>query len=330
MTCVPLLDLRCPVLVDCDPGIDDAFALVALSGLHRAERIRLLGVSVTGGNVDVSSAARNAALVLAQCEIQEEVPLIVGSDPPLRPRSSGFHGVDGLGGRYFSSRFARSPIGDTDADVFRRVDNTTGIALLCIGPLTNIGRWLQHESFTRLQPHIVIMGGTMTAGHGNAANPDAEFNFYCDPAAAARVMPGNNPRTLVPLETTQQVSFTAHDLLDIRAECEWLGEMIDWSLTAHASMLSRPPTTGEIWLHDLVAVVALVHPELFTFTRANVTVGLDAENRGATTVTLDPEGSVLIATDADVDAVRMTCVRLVRDAVRRVPRLAARASPGGS
>src|SRR6187399_786502 len=192
------------LIIDTDPGVDDAFA-IALAAL--SEDVDLLGVTTVFGNVPLAITTHNALRVLALCG-RHDVPVAAGADRPLvhpQPaRSSSVHGSDGLSGR---SSVLPEPGRELEpggavsllATLLETADEPVTIAP--IGPLTNIALLLAahprlHDKIAR----IVIMGGGLGGGNSTAA---AEFNIWSDPEAARRVLVVEEvPCVLVPLDLT--------------------------------------------------------------------------------------------------------------------------------
>ena len=197
------------VLLDCDPGIDDALALVYLAALHRAGEIFLCGVTTTAGNVGVEQTARNAAWVLEQCGLSR-VPVLPGEPSPLvvdlvtTPET---HGPEGLGYLTLPDSAALSlatPDSSTDwPRTWRELWNSAGrdAQLIVSGPLTNLALYDAADDPGRFLS-TTIMGGAINY-RGNTS-PTAEWNFWVDPHAARRHFQRAGHSTLCSLEVTEQ------------------------------------------------------------------------------------------------------------------------------
>jgi pyrimidine-specific ribonucleoside hydrolase len=193
-----------PLIIDTDPGVDDAVALALAVASPEAD---LLAVTTVFGNAPVASTTANACRLLALLG-RPDVPVAAGADRPLaHPCSRGaqaWHGADGLGGRA-----ATLPVPTTRpdprgavglmADVLRSAAEP--VTIVPIGPLTNIAALLDaHPGLAPRIGRIVAMGGSL--GAGNTAG-GAEFNVGSDPEAAHRVLTQDAvPTTLVPLDLT--------------------------------------------------------------------------------------------------------------------------------
>ncbi|RSZ65452.1 nucleoside hydrolase [Corynebacterium hylobatis] len=191
-----------PVLIDCDPGIDDTLALIYLGALHHLGEIELVGVTTTAGNTTATQAAGNARWVLDQLGI--DVPVVAGESGPRQvalTTTPETHGPTGLG--YLE--VPEAPGGDWE-EVWREgVDKHADLRLIVTGPLTDLDAFRRShpEHYARLR-HVTVMGGAVNY-RGNTT-PTAEWNFWVDPHAAAQVFdnpPGARIR-LCSLEVTEQ------------------------------------------------------------------------------------------------------------------------------
>lgn len=199
------------VIIDTDPGIDDALAvLLALA----SPELQVEALTTVHGNTDVVQATSNALSVLALGG-HPGVPVAVGADRPLvKPllTARDTHGDKGMGYATLPSP-ARSP-GEphaVDLLVERVLAHPGEITVVALGPLTNLALALRlHPDLAGAIPRLVVMGGAIRAG-GNTT-PLAEFNTYCDPHATHIVLHSGIPVTLVPLDATYQVVLTPRHL----------------------------------------------------------------------------------------------------------------------
>ena len=264
------------VILDLDPGIDDA---VALAMALFDPRLDVVAVTAGGGNVPPEQATANLQALVGILDPPRLPRLGVAPDDTVRPEKPfNMHGTDGLGGidlpraRLHGGHVSEKVIWETIHAHPREV------TIVCLGPLTNLSRVLARDpAIVELIGEVVIAGGT-AHGQGNAT-PVVDFNFYCDPPAARHVIREPMAKTLVPLETTGQVTF-GFDLLDqLPPESSRAGRilrgMLPHALRAHRQILGRE----EICLHDVAALVAVTNPELFE----RVTVAADVETGGELT-----------------------------------------------
>jgi inosine-uridine nucleoside N-ribohydrolase len=248
------------LIIDCDPGIDDA---VALTLALFDPRLDVLAVTATAGNVAAEQATANLQAVVTFLDPPRLPRIGAASGETLMPaRPASVHGPDGLGGL----ELPRVPLHGghpSEKVIWETIKaHPREVTILALGPLTNVSRVLQRDpGIAELVGGIVACGGTAhAAGNATAA---ADFNFFSDPAAARHVVREPVTKTLVPLETTGQVVHE-FDLLDnLPREFTRAGKMLR-PMLGHAFRAQRQLLGSEgIRLHDLVALVAVTNPELF-------------------------------------------------------------------
>lgn len=264
------------LIIDCDPGIDDAVALtIALFD----PRLEVVAVTAAGGNVAAEQATANLQALVAFLD-PPRLPRIgvASADTSLPARPYSMHGADGLGGL----DLPRVPLhgGHVSEKVIWECikAHPREVTIVALGPLTNISRVLQRDpGIAELIGALVICGGT-AQGLGNAT-PVADFNFFCDPAAARHVLREPVTKTLVPLETTSQVVYDL-DLLDRLPRDYTRAGKILRPMLAYAFRAQRQLLGCEgIRLHDVATLVAATNPELFE----RETVAADVEIAGELT-----------------------------------------------
>ena len=274
-------DGRRLVILDTDPGIDDAMALLFLSAVPD---VRLHSITTVFGNGDVATTSRNAAYLVDRFGLN--LAIHPGADAPLqgerhRPALK-VHGDDGLGDEGVSDGFA-VPLSDTPAweHIVRTICAHPGeISLLAIGPLTNLALALRHRpEIARLTREVVVMGGAFGT-HGRYGNirPHAEANFYYDPLAADAVLAADWPVTVVGLDVSADcVLSTAQS--QVMATSSDAGAFL-WRISrGYADIYRRFDGLDGFCIHDVAAAACLVSPEFFKFEDAAlgvVTTGKDA------------------------------------------------------
>jgi pyrimidine-specific ribonucleoside hydrolase len=304
-----------PLIVDTDPGVDDAYALALAAHAPEAD---LRAVTAVFGNVDLPTTTTNARRLLGMLG-RGDVPLGVGADRPLihptTQRAADVHGDDGLGG--IAERFG--PLGPEPAgralDVIARVveTSTEPVVLAAIGPLTDVALLLAtRPDLAERIGRLVVMGGSIGAG-GNVS-PAAEFNVWSDPEAARRVLVEERvPTTLVPLDLTHEVTVD-RAWLDALAASGPVGE----ALAATRDVYARGEALGvdRVPIHDAVALLEAIVPG----TLATVPLEVEVDTSlgpGRGTVHADRRGrapggrtvDVALPQDTDVDGVREALFR---------------------
>ena len=267
------------IILDCDPGIDDA---LAIAFAHGHPDIDLAGITTVAGNVGLAKTTANA---LAVCEFigAAGIPVTAGCDGPLvRPAIDAreVHGDSGLGGATLPPPEASPAPGHAIDYIIDTVRAAPGeITLVATGPLTNIALAVRREP--RLADWVqgfVIMGGS--AGRGNVT-PAAEYNIWADPEAAAAVFRAGWTVTMLGLDVTLRTSATAA-VQQRMADLGPLGhELLLPALAQYRSV--REPAGPPV--HDVCAVAWVAAPELFTLVPARVQVELAGQLTAGMTVT---------------------------------------------
>ncbi len=204
---------RRPVIIDTDPGIDDALAIML--ALESPE-LDVRGLTIVSGNVPAAQGAKNALKVLKLMD-RLDVPVYIGESVPAERTlvtAEDTHGVDGLGETFYpevTTSEASYANGGVDF-ILRSVRDIPNLSLIALGPLTNLAKALEQDQATFKQlSEIVTMGGAFKS-HGNCS-PVAEFNFWVDPEAAKKVLlTGGVPFTMVGLDVTRQIVLTPEEI----------------------------------------------------------------------------------------------------------------------
>jgi len=250
------------VILDVDPGIDDA---VALTMALFDPSIEVVAVTATGGNVTPEQATLNVQAIIEQLDPPRWPRIGVASAPDagLPAHSHRISGTRGLGSVDFEvvPLQNRHPSEKVITDELRAAPGE--ITIIALGPLTNIARAIQRDnSLAETIGELVIMGGTL--GWPGNVTAAAEFNIYCDPQAARFVfrLP-TATKILIPLDITRQVLFGYELLNQLPGEetraGRFLRKILPFSYRAHHQTLG----VEGIYLNDSVALVAAINPELF-------------------------------------------------------------------
>ena len=290
-----------PVVLDCDPGHDDAIALLLLLA---SPEVELLGVTTTYGNQTLEKTTANALRVL-ELVGRTDVPVAAGAERPLRRDlvvAAHVHGESGLDGPALPP--ARSSVASDDAvralhDWIARA--RAPVTVVPTGPLTNLARArrTRHRGDRAGRPH----GGAIAEGN---FTPAAEFNVWCDPEAAQAVFRSELDLTMVGLDVTHKAILGPAEEQRLR-EVGRVGAFVA-DLNVYFTRYHRE-TYG--WngapIHDAVAAAAVLRPELLETRLRNVEIEVDSElTRGRTVVDLwkrtDRAANAHVAVDLDVDA----------------------------
>lgn len=283
------------LILDTDPGVDDALALLYL---RARPDLKLLAITTVFGNADVETTTRNALWLRARLGLS--APVHQGAAGPLtRPRGPSpthVHGENGLGDLDLSG-VAPSPAdpGMAHERIIDLVRARPGqVTIVAIGPLTNLALALRAApDIVGLVAGVTIMGGAFAAGN---VTPFAEANIHNDPEAAAEVLAGSWPVTLVPLDATMSCILTNADAVELAEQGE-AGRFAHDVTRGYAKAYER--LDGCV-LHDVAALVSLTRPELFETRVAPVSVALLDERLGQTVWTEDgPKVSVRMRADGE-------------------------------
>jgi purine nucleosidase len=287
------------ILLDCDPGLDDALALLLA---HGDPALELVGVTTVGGNVGLANTTKNA-LELREYLGFADVPVSAGADRPLvrdARDAAHVHGESGLG----SLVLPPAKLGATGTHAVDFIIETIraapgGIDLVATGPLTNVALALEKDpGIARLVKSFVIMGGSVTRGN---ATPAAEFNIYADPEAAKVVFAADWRPVMVGLDLTLQAQATAR-VIERMTALGSLGTELIVPLATFWVDRNNPDWDGQA-VHDVCAVAYVARPELFASRPARVEIETTGTfTAGMTVVDFDsPEPNALVPVSLDVD-----------------------------
>ncbi|HET9322861.1 MAG TPA: nucleoside hydrolase [Gaiellaceae bacterium] len=284
-----------PILLDCDPGHDDAIAiLLALA----SPEVELLGITTVQGNQTVEKTTANAIRIL-EFVGRIDVPVAAGAGRPfLRDAHVAryVHGESGLDGPALPPAQG-SPIDEHAVDFLgARAD---GVTLVAVGPLTNVALMLAR--FPDVRPaRIVLMGGSIGVGN---VTPAAEFNIWADPEAAARVFGSGLDVTMIGLDATHQALMTRTDADRLR-ETGRAGGLVSELWEFYNRFHSQTYDFDGSPIHDALALAYVFRPELVETVRRHVAVDCGSDlSRGRTLVDLwrrtgqEPNASVGVNAD---------------------------------
>jgi purine nucleosidase len=249
------------VIIDCDPGIDDAVALcLALFD----PRLDVIAVTAVAGNVQHEQASRNVQAIIDFLDPPRFPRVGTAGPAEFAPAADGrrMNGDDGLGNAGFAvaQLHQQHPSEKIICDEVRAAPEQ--VTIIALGPLTNVARAFRRDpELPTLVDRVIMMGGSVS-GIGNIT-PSAEFNVYCDPPSAREVFRSPSTKTLIPLDVTRQISLTfdfVEELPDDSSRAgAFLHRVLPFSFRAYHQLLGQE----SIHLHDVVGLLAAVQPELF-------------------------------------------------------------------
>jgi inosine-uridine nucleoside N-ribohydrolase len=292
--------VRTPVLLDCDPGHDDAIALLLALG---SPELDLLGVTTVAGNQTLEKTTANAIRVLEHVG-RDDVAVAAGADRPLmrEPYVAAYvHGETGLDGPNLPPA-RRAPLAQHAVDFLAERIRERGGALTLVptGPLTNVALLLAMHPDARPE-RIVLMGGAIAEGN---VTPAAEFNVWADPEAARRVFESGIPVTMVGLDVTHRALVGPAEAERLRGAgraATMVAELLDFYGGFHRRQYGWDGAP----IHDAVAVAYVARPELLHVERRHVAIETSSElSRGRTLVdlwrrtTYEPNCDVAVDIDA--------------------------------
>lgn len=269
--------MRRQLIIDCDPGVDDAIALL-LAFAMRTE-FDLLGITTVAGNVGIELTTRNAC-VIREIAAASGVPVFPGDAKPLvreAVEAGHFHGTSGLGDLAVCAPM-QGPQSESAFDFFTRTLGdaaASSVTVVITGPCTNLGRILgTYPALAGAIREIALMGGARSAGGNITAS--AEYNIFADPHAARVVFGSGVPIHAFGLDVTHQARATPARIARLRAldtrSALTAAQLMEFSsaLPVNASRNIGAP------LHDPCPIAWLIEPSLFEFRAASVQIECDS------------------------------------------------------
>ena len=285
---------RRPVLVDTDIGtdVDDILALVLLA---RAPEFQLIGVTTVYG--DTTLRARMVRRVLDQMG-RPDVPIGIGATQTLTNRPVFWAGHEGHG----MPELDQTPVNESlsAAELLQRAaaEHTGQLDVFAIGPLTNVAAAIQaDEGFAASLHHLYLMGGAFWM-------EQPEHNIKSDPEAAAIVFGSGIPITACGLDVTLRALLRESDMSRLR-EAAGVGPLLEDQVRRWWAFINA----SENHLHDPLAILPAIRPELFRFERCDVTVEVEGAAPGRTRLERCGEGAVRVAAEVDAGAAEEEIVR---------------------
>ncbi len=292
------------VIIDTDPGVDDALALLLAM---RSPELKIEAITPVAGNVPLELTLPNA-LRMVEIAGRTDIPVAAGAKMPLMRRlvtATYAHGENGLGGAVFPEPKTR-PVPTRASELIQEIVRKYPgeVTLITIGPLTNVATALNSDSeLASMVKGIVMMGGSLSGGN---ITPAAEFNVYVDPEAARIVFQSGIPITMVGLDVTRKTSLTEEHVRVLEA--------------AHNPVAQAAATIGRNAIqhnrdlrflvgpnmHDSLAVAAFIHPTLVKLQEFYVDVETTGELTAGATLGYSPvAGDLRRKPEAEKDAAAM-------------------------
>jgi purine nucleosidase len=291
-----------PVIIDTDPGVDDALALFLACA---SPELEIRAITTVAGNVGIDRTTRNAAALMALAN-KPGVPIFRGAERPLAGTWStieDIHGQNGIGGVVIPD----APHGSRGSAVEALIEllsaaQPDSLTLVLLGPQTNLAQALQQQpGIATAIREIVLMAGSLNPENGNSSR-FAEFNVHVDPEAARIVLECGRPMFWAPLEVARQASVDRLwiDMLRTinRPCCEAGADMLEFYLQS----FEKPAAA----LYDPLAVLWLIAPNLFRARATTLEIETkDSERAGQTRFRVDQGDShIRVAVSCDADRVR--------------------------
>jgi inosine-uridine nucleoside N-ribohydrolase len=279
------------VIIDTDPGVDDALALLLAM---RSPELKIEAITPVAGNVPLELTLPNA-LRMVEIAGRTDIPVAAGARTPLVRRlvtAAYAHGENGLGGAVFPEPKTK-PVKESAAELIGQiVRNFPGeVTLLPIGPLTNIATALNMDpELAGMVRGIVMMGGSLSGGN---ITPAAEFNIYVDPEAARIVFQSGIPITMVGLDVTRKTSLTEEHLHQLQAGQNPVSQA---AATIARNALQHNRARGFVVgpnMHDSLAVAGFIDPSLLKLKEYYVDVETTGELTAGETLGYSPDAGDL-------------------------------------
>lgn len=279
------------VVIDTDPGVDDALALLLAM---RSPQLKIEGITAVAGNVPLTLTLPNA-LRMVEIAGRDDIPVAAGASGPLLRRlvtATYAHGENGLGGAVFPEP-KRKPVATPAPEFIRQIVRKYPgeITLLTIGPLTNIAAALNSDQdLARMVRALVMMGGSLSGGN---ITPAAEFNIYVDPEAARIVFQSGIPITMVGLDVTRKTSLTEEHVRVLEAAQNPVSQA---AATIARNALNHNRERGFLVgpnMHDSLAVAGFLDPSILQFQDYYVDVETTGELTAGETLGYSPNAGDL-------------------------------------
>ncbi|HFD2051094.1 nucleoside hydrolase [Clostridium perfringens] len=271
------------VIIDCDPGIDDALAIILAL---KSKEIEVIGITTVSGNVESLQGAKNALKVLKLLG-RLDIPVYLGESKPIKRElvtAQDTHGEDGLG-ETFLEEVSSEYIRENGVDfILNTLKNEENVSIIALGPLTNLCRAIEKDSetFHRVK-EIVSMGGAYKS-HGNCS-PVAEFNYWVDPHGAREFLKKfNGEFTMVGLDVTREIVLTPNLREMIHQFKDEIGDFIYDITRFYVDFHWEQERTLGCVINDPLAVEYFINRELCDGFKAYVDIACEDISMGQSVV----------------------------------------------
>ncbi|MDV5112466.1 nucleoside hydrolase [Clostridium perfringens] len=271
------------VIIDCDPGIDDALAIILAL---KSKEIEVVGITTVSGNVESLQGAKNALKVLKLLG-RLDIPVYLGESKPVKRElvtAQDTHGEDGLG-ETFLEEVSSEYIRENGVDfILNTLKNQENVSIIALGPLTNLCRAIEKDSetFHRVK-EIVSMGGAYKS-HGNCS-PVAEFNYWVDPHGAREFLKKfNGEFTMVGLDVTREIVLTPNLREMIHQFKDEIGDFIYDITRFYVDFHWEQERTLGCVINDPLAVEYFINRELCNGFKAYVDISCEDISMGQSVV----------------------------------------------
>ncbi|MDE0088628.1 MAG: nucleoside hydrolase [Candidatus Poribacteria bacterium] len=306
------------ILIDTDPGVDDALAILLSM---KSPELRVEAITTVSGNVHVEQATQNLLVILGVLELSKFPIIAQGEAQPLvKPlvKAEHVHGADGLGNisklrnpdgspRYPLANCDISTLSGVDL-IFEMIDcYPDELVVVALGPLTNISKAIQKDVERMRKLHRIVLMGGVFSEYGNVTT-NAEFNVFVDPHAAHEVFNSEIPVHIAPLDVTHQVALTGERLdAEIEGRSDKISSFLKESTQACMEFYREHVGFYGLHIHDALPIGMLTHPNYFESVEAYVQVETEGNlTSGMTVADLRrerqisvPNASVYVQVDAD-------------------------------
>lgn len=288
------------LIIDTDPGVDDALALMFAC----KSNLNILGISTVFGNSTILDSTRNALTILSL--LKKRILVYEGRSMPIRGKGkrASSHGDNGLGGFSLSShrrKSKRSAI--TYMKDVLTIESNKSVDLLCIGPASNVAElFIRYPRLTKKINRLIILGGVVNE-RGNITKY-AEFNVFNDPYAFSKILEIPVKKILIPINICRKVTFTRNDFRQVRnmGLRSSINKITDIYIRYYTSGNEYGTFKGGV-MYDVLTVAYLLKPSLFKTNTAFIDVCTTGKKAGMTTLKKGAN-NCLLATDVDAKGLK--------------------------